>query len=128
MGTTFQIDTEKRVIFIKRFGLIQPKELNSEIQKIIEHPDYKNVDKVFSDFSESNLSKLSITELVEHAMFCRKAFKDLEFVAVVSPNNLPLGISSMFDVLSKIENLKIFRKKEDALYWLDIKDLPDDFI
>ena len=33
----------------------------------------------------------------------------------------------MFEILSDLENIKVVREKKDALGWLEIKNLPEDF-
>ena len=48
-------------------------------------------------------------------------------VAIIAPKDLTFGISRMFEILSDLENIKVVREKKDALGWLEIKNLPEDF-
>ena len=128
MSTKFKFDTKNRILFVKRYGSIQPGELTDEIKKITSYSDYNSVDRLLSDLTESNLTAVSTDELERHAGLCRNKFKDLTAVALVAPKDLAFGISRMFEVLSNLENVEVFRKKKDALDWLGIHDLPDEIM
>ncbi len=126
MSFKFKIDTVKRIVFVKRFGLILPGEFGNALQEITCHPDFKNIDKLLTDATDSDVSTISTAELTKHAAFCKNKIKHLT-VAIIAPKDLTFGISRMFEILSDLENIKVVREKKDALGWLKIKNLPEDF-
>ncbi len=128
MSTKFKFDIESRILFVKRFGSIKPGELTDEMQQITSHSDYKGIDRLLSDLTESDLTAISTEELERHAELCRSKFKNLSAVALLAPEDLAFGVSRMFEVLSSLENVEVFRIKEDALDWLNINEIPDEII
>jgi hypothetical protein len=126
MSTKFIFDIENRIVFIKRFGLVGPGEIGDTMREITCHPEFKNVDKLLVDATASDHSKISTGELTQYAKFCENELKNLT-VAIVAPQDLSFGVSRMVEILSNLENIKILRKKKDALEWLEIENFPEDF-
>lgn len=128
MSTKFKFDIENRILFVKRFGSIKPGELADEMQEITSHSEFNGIDRLLSDLTEGDMTAISTEELERHAEFCRIKFKNLSAVALLAPEDLAFGFSRMFEVLSSLENVEVFRRKEDALDWLDIHELPDEIM
>ncbi len=120
------IDKEKRIIFMKRLGAISPEEFKNGMLEITAHKDFIIANKLYSDLSGSDLSTLSHEELNEYAKFCGEKLNQLLIVMVV-PQNLNFGVSRLFETLLNQGNIKFVKEKTDALRWLDINCLPEDF-
>jgi len=127
VSTKFKIDTENRTVFVKRNGLISPGEPTDAMQKITIDSDFKNINKLLSDLSKSDLSAISNEEWSRHAEFCKKIFKNLTAVAIVAPTDHSFGISRWFELSSGLENVMVFRDIKDALKWIEANNLPEDF-
>ncbi len=128
MSTKLKFDTKNRILFMKRYGSIQPGELADEIQKVVSHSDYNSVDRIISDLTESDFTTVSTAEMNKFAEFCRNKFNDISAIALIAPKDLSFGISRMFVILSSLENVEVFREKKDALDCLGIHDLPDEIM
>ncbi|MCP3926368.1 MAG: hypothetical protein GY714_27720 [Desulfobacterales bacterium] len=126
MGIKYIIDKEKKIIFVKRFGAISPEEFINGMLEITAHKDFSKANKLYSDMSVSNLSTLSLEELNQYARFCGEKLNQLLIIVVV-PQNLNFGVSRLFETLLNQGNIKFVKEKTDALRWLDINCLPDDF-
>jgi len=127
MSTKFKFDIENRILFVKRFGSIKPGELAEEMQKMTSQSEYSGIDRLLTDLTESDLTAISTDELERHAELCRNKFKNLSAVALLAPKDYTFGISRMFEMLTTLEHIEVFRETKDALEWLKINNLPDDF-
>ena len=76
MSTKLKFDTKNRILFMKRYGSIQPGELADEIQKVVSHSDYNSVDRIISDLTESDFTTVSTAEMERFAEFCSVDFQN----------------------------------------------------
>jgi hypothetical protein len=127
MSTTFRIDTQKKIVYIRRFGSVEPGELIDCMKEIVSYADFKEVDKLLSNVKGCDLSNVSSEELTEHAQFCKHNLDHLK-VVVVADKDLSFGISRMFEMLSELKNIMIVREMSEGLKWLDLEDVPDDYL
>ena len=124
MTTSFKIDAENQIVFVRRSGRISPGEPIKEMQRIAAESDYKNITKLLSDLSNSDLTAISDEEWSRHAMLCKKIFANLKSIAIVAHEDYSFGISRWFEMSSGLGNTMVFRDMKDALKWLGINSLP----
>jgi hypothetical protein len=127
MSSKFKIDIQKKIVFIRRFGVVEPRELTESMRGIVSHTDFKEADKLLSNVKGCDLSNVSNAELAEHARFCKQSLDHIK-VLVVADKDLSFGISRMFEMLSERKNIMIVREMSEGLKWLDLENIPDDYM
>lgn len=60
----------------------------------------------------------------EHAELCENKLKHLD-VVIISPTDLGFGFARMFEVISRLEMVKVVRDLEEALEILKIDGIPE---
>lgn len=125
MPTKLIIDKEQRVVFIRRTGRVDFKEMMGGTKKLESSPFSPEVEKALSDLSDADFSDISNSEIMSYGNYCKKSLKKIK-IAIVAPQDLSYGIARMLEILSNVENIMVFRKMDKALSWLDVV-LPEGF-
>lgn len=122
MPISIDYDRKENVIYFKAEGVIKFDDILFYFSTVGSF-DLEKGYRVFADFSDASL-ELSSKD-IQNMAYRRNAMLDTNdkiMIAVFCKSDLVFGMGRMYEILLGEKNCKveIFRKKEEALTWLNI--------
>lgn len=108
-------------------GVLTIKELLEKQEALLNHPDFDPMfDHLFDMSGITSVEDLRVSELQSLASV--RIFSSSSRRAIVAPGDLEYGFSRMYEAFSNStdSNYSVFRNREDALKWLEVK--PEDIL
>jgi hypothetical protein len=112
---------EQRYVRIQRFGTMDTELMISGAHSIVTDPRFSEIESVLSDLTDARIS-LSSSDMTKYAKYCEEQIEGTnKKIAIIAPNANDFGMARMFEVLSRLQSVRVFYNQQEALDWLDIK-------
>ena len=116
-----RIDMEKDIAYIKLSGKVDKKSFLDALELAITDNRYrKGVGRLW-DFSQADLSDLTVEDVIELGQYTKKfpaGINDVK-VAFMAPGNIEYGLSRMFEMTTTASTtIHVFRTMDEAEKWL----------
>ncbi len=121
MGYRFEVNKNKKIIFLYRFGKIDKNELRESVREIFSTCKSNNIRKILNDLTEVDATGITPDDLYEHGKFIARHLKNKNFrLAIIAPSDLTYGLARMFEVFANLDGIMVFRSRDEALSWLSV--------
>jgi hypothetical protein len=125
MPAEYQIDQAQGLVLSRAWGVLQREHLIGHGERLRADPDFKPHYRQLWDLTEITKSELSYTELT--AMAKISVFAPASRRAMLAPVDVVFGMARMFQMLKESEGetgIRVFRKRSEALRWLETGEDP----
>lgn len=124
MGCEYHFDMEQKVLFLRRYGRVDGPELHATLKEITALRPFAEMDKFLIDLEDADLSCLDTRDLEKHAAYVGQLFAGRRVkAAIIAPSDLAFGLSRMYEFLSAVRTIMVFRSREEGIKWLEIEDI-----
>ena len=86
---------ENDVLFIKRWGVIYPGDMEKSMENLLKNPEFKNIRKIYSDLTECDITKLTTQDVDDYAKFYYEKCAHVKTAAIVK-SDLNYGFRSIW--------------------------------
>ena len=104
-------------------GEVEFAELNDEFGLLSRQPEFTGVKKVLTELAQGSLRQASNAEIKIHARKTAAVLKKNPLqIAFVVQNDLSYGLFRMFAAYTEDEGINVFRTKQEACVWLQVRE------
>jgi hypothetical protein len=123
MPAFYKIDKERKLVLSSGSGVLTREDVLGHQDRLSQDPDFDSSFSQLSDFT--HITKIEITPEDVRLAAKKSLFSPHSRRAMVVKDDLQFGLARMFEIhreLAGEKGIRVFRKIEEALDWVFIRD------